>query len=109
MDLSVLSRLSTDGLIKMQEQIKVVLASRLDTTLNYGRIATFKGRDGLLRTITIDRINGKSVSGRETGASLKPGSQWRVSKNMISVVPEVKKAPVVLTTPHRPVSPGASW
>lgn len=111
MDLSVLDRLSTEGLMKMQERITAVLASRLDMTLRAGRLATFKGSDGVTRTIRIERVNGKSVSGKETGSSFKPGSAWRVSKNMIAVVPEVRSTPLPTrpAVPHRPTGIGDAW
>ena len=110
-DLSILDRLTTEGLMKMQERITEVLASRLDTTLRAGRLATFKGSDGVTRTIRIVRVNGKSVSGNETGSSLKPGAAWRVSKNMITVVPEARSTPLPTrpATPHRPTGISDAW
>lgn len=73
MDLNVLDRISTEGLMKMQERIGMILSSRLDTSLRVGRVGTFKDKEGRDRTVVITRINGKTVSGEETGASIKPG------------------------------------
>lgn len=113
MDLNVLNKISTEGLKKMQAHIEAVLASRLDTTLRIGRLATFEdSREGTTRTIVIERINGKSVSGVETGSSVKPGMKWRVSKTLLKVVPTERRTPVTApraATPHRPATSANTW
>ncbi len=109
MNLSKLALLSTDALTVMQSAIKDILASRLDTTLRIGRIGRFP-YDGTHRTIMIERINGKTVSGREIGTSAKPGSKWRVSKSVVEIVGEERKVPLP-TKPlaeHKPAQ-GGDW
>lgn len=111
MNLDVLNKLSTDGLLKIQGHIEELLKSRLDITLRVGRIGTFHSR-GEDITVVITRINGKSVSGEETGVSVKPGRKWRVDKGIIKVEPMERKTPTPVrsTTPHRPASvAGDAW
>lgn len=105
MNMSNLALMSTELLMKLEEAVKVILTSRLDVTPRIGRLATFKDREGIERTIVIERISGKSVSGQETGLSIKPGGKWRIGKSNLRVVPEIRKVALPIpspTTPHKP-------
>lgn len=97
-----LMQASTESLLNMKTNIELILASRLDTELRRGRIATFDDGNGVTRKIRIDRINDKTVSGVETGDSLNPGGKWRVGKNFLKVVPQERSTPSRIVTPHKP-------
>lgn len=112
MNLEVLNKVSTDGLLALKARVETILASRLDNTLRIGRRATFKDGEGDERILVIERVNGKSVSGVEDGKSLRPGTKWRVSKAMLTVLPEERKTPLPTApvTPYKPASAdGAHW
>ncbi len=105
MDLNKLNLASTESLTKLRDAVDAVLASRLDTRLLPGRVGEFQDRDGRTRFLMIDKINGKTVSGTETGRSINPGGKWRVGKSQIKVEPVAKIAPgptVKFTAPHKP-------
>lgn len=110
--LQKLNGLSTDSLVAMKTHIEAVLATRLDTTLRVGRIGEFEHPVGCVRKIMIDRVNGKTVSGVETGSSFEPGKKWRVGKVILKVVPQERKNPPPMKTsvPHKPSSyDGDTW
>lgn len=111
MDTSKLAMVSTENLMEMQKTIETILDSRLDTEPRRGRTATFVGSDGLNRTIIIERINGKTVSGVELAGSVKPGSKWRVGKSVLKVTPQIKKdSDPVFKAPHVPSKyEGDAW
>jgi len=105
-----LAQASTENLLKLKGSIETILASRLDTELRRGRIATFSDGKGNTRKIRIDRINDKTVSGVETGDSLNPGGKWRVDKGFLKVVPEERKTmPARPSVPHKPVTARDAW
>lgn len=105
-----LMQASTESLLNMKANIELILASRLDTELRRGRIATFDDGNGVTRKIRIDRINDKTVSGVETGDSLNPGGKWRVGKGFLKVVPEERKTmPARPSVPHKPVTARDAW
>lgn len=112
MELSSLERLSTSTLRKMQEAIKDILAARLDTDPRPGRLATFDDGQGNVRSISIERVNPKTVSGVELGSSLTPGKRWRVSRCVLRVEPVERETPSKPTNPeqaHRPSYAGDAW
>jgi len=109
MDLSKLALLSTEALQQMQEAIKGVLAARLDTTPRPGRRATFEYQ-GVVRTVTIDRVNPKTVSCTETGGSVSPGKRWKVGHSFLKVEPierKVQAPPPINLRPYKPASVGS--
>lgn len=113
MDMSKLALLSTEALIKMQSAVKEILATRLDTTLRVGRVATFVDSQGATRTVHVLRVNQKTVSCVETGISVKPGAKWRCGKAGLSVVPEIRGTPLPMKKPpvsHKPSTDiGDAW
>lgn len=107
-----LMQASTESLLTLKANIETILASRLDTELRRGRIASFEDGKGNTRKIRIERINERTCSGVEVGDSLNPGGKWRVGKGQLQVVPEVRKTPgtMNLKVPHRPTTvAGDSW
>lgn len=111
MNLEVLNKMSTEGLHKLKDGIERVLDSRLDRDLRIGRIADFVAR-GENISIVITRINGKTVTGEETGASVKPGRRWRVGKEMAKVRPIERResGPVRFAQPVKPqTGVDATW
>jgi hypothetical protein len=112
MNLNMLNRLSTEALLKLREGVDVVLVTRLDTSLKVGCLADFIHANGETITISIERINGKTVSGTEIGASVKPGRRWRVTKGAIKVRPSERKEsePVRFAQTDKPqTDAGAAW
>ena len=111
MNLSMLEKVSTDGLRKMQAQIDVIMKSRLDTSMRPGREATFlDSRKGIVRTIRIIQVNRVSVSATEI--SPDAGRKWRVGINSVKVNPVERALAHAIpkaVVPHKPVSVGASW
>lgn len=97
-----LMQASTESLMNLKANIETILASRLDTELRRGRIASFDDGRGNTRKIRIDRINDRTCSGVETGDSPNPGGKWRVGKNFLKVIPQERKAPSRVVTPHKP-------
>ena len=97
----------------MRDAIKVILESRLDTTIQRGRIGTFVDANGGIRTVLIERINHKTVSCIETGVSIKPGSKWRCSKVGLTVLPILRVQPLAVSRPLGSYKPstgdGDTW
>lgn len=111
MDLSKLNALSTDTLAKMKAHIETVMASRLDTRPIPGRNATFSS-NGETITVRLERRNTKTMSCVEL--SPKAGRKWRVSHDMLKVVPVERTTPTPIAAPvapHRPasVASGDAW
>lgn len=115
MNLTMLDKLSTAGLLEMQARIAEIMTARMDTRLQAGREATFIGRDMLTHTVRVDKINRTTAHCTELGGG-HDGKKWRVGCSMLKVKPveratalQVAKlaAPVV---PYRPASAaGDSW
>lgn len=115
MNLTMLDKLSTAGLLEMQARIAEIMKSRMDTRLQVGRTATFVGRDSLTHTVRITQVNRTTASCTEIGGHAD-GKKWRVGINMLKVNPIERStalplakmaAPVV---PHKPTSVAAdSW
>lgn len=104
MDLSKLHTLSTEALQTLKNGVENILNSRLDTTLRHGREVTFEAQ-GVMRTARVERINHKTVT--VTELSPDSGKKWRVSKNLLSVKPEIRKEPlptIPLKVPHKPAN-----
>ncbi len=116
MDLSKLEQMSTDALRAIRDKAVAVLNTRLDNSLRYGTIASFKDRNGQLRYMRVERVSAKSVSGVEcdpTTHGAVSTVKWRVSQNLLTVVanPGVKPvAPAKPSVPYRPSSvPDNAW
>lgn len=105
MDVSKLTALPTDVLVKLRDTVDAVIASRMDTRLQVGRLATFE-YSGTTREVRIDKVNTKTVSCRETSASIEPGKLWRVSIPVVKVIPMERETPlpIKVDTPHKPAS-----
>lgn len=91
MNTEILTRMSLDGLRKLEAAIKVELEARLDYSLRPGRTAWFTSsradEGGSDRHVVIERINPKTVSCKELGDSVKPGMNWKVPAAMLRVDP----------------------
>ena len=107
--LQKLNALDTDRLRSIQAHIDTLLATRLDTRVAYGREGWFISKNGERIDVTVDAMNRTTVSVHET----ESGKKWRVSKQMLQIVPIERKValPVKpLLMPHRPVTVGdGSW
>lgn len=114
MNLTMLDKLSTAGLLEMQARIAEIMTARMDTRLRPGREATFVGRDMTTHTVRVDKINRTTASCTELGAH--EGKKWKVSCAMLKVKP-IERATalpvaklVVPVVPHKPTSvAGDSW
>lgn len=104
MDSARLEGLATETLIALQSAIKGILATRLDTTLRVGRVASFEHPMGVHRKMVITKINTKTVSGEETHDSVKPGGKWRCSPSSLRIDPIVRSKPLPPPprAPHTP-------
>lgn len=104
MDLSKLNGLSTETLERIKAHIETLMASRLDTRPIPGRSATFQS-SGELITVRIEKRNTKTMSCVEI--SPKVGRKWRVSPDMLRVVPVERAVPTPIAppvVPHKPAS-----
>jgi len=116
MDLSKLELMTTDALRAIRDKCEAVLTTRVDNQLRSGSIASFKDRDGSIRYLRVNRVNGKSVSGVEcdpTTYGAISTTRWRVGRSLLTVIanPGVKPAAVAKpAVPYRPTSvPDSAW
>lgn len=90
-------------------RIRTHLTERVKYAFKIGDLVEFDTRDrrGVVR-IRIDRINDKSVSGKQIGG-LRPGVNWRVAPTFLRpVVAEATAKPVGLPDlRHAPIGPAA--
>jgi hypothetical protein len=100
-NLLALHGMSTESLMKLKAEVNVILAKRLDTELRIGAEITFNATNGETVTIIVEKINGKTVSGRQVGG-IRSGIKWRVGKGMFTVKPTVKVELQDLLVPHKP-------
>lgn len=98
MNTEILTRMSLDGLRKLEAALKVELESRLDYSVAVGRTAYFTTTKtktgGEVRVhCMIERVNQKTVSVVELGDSLRaPGTKWKVPAAMLRVEPVERHA-----------------
>ena len=103
MDLTKLESMSSEALQAIRDKCVEVLASRKENSLRRGGVAWFFDKDGRKRTMMIERVNAKSVSGREIDpVTLKNigGTVWRVSPALLNVIGE--PAPAKPAAAHKP-------
>ncbi len=103
MDLSRLESMSSEGLQAIRDKCVEVLAARRATSLRRGCIAWFLDGKGMKRTIRVERINTKTVSGREIDPitlQTLGGLGWRVTPSVLNMVGE--PAPPKPASAHKP-------
>lgn len=91
MDLTVLEKMSTEALYKIRDHTMQILANRSMTGLRVGGVGWFLDKQGRKRFLRVERVNAKSVSGREVDeVTLMPlsafGGQWRVSRTLMNMI-----------------------
>ena len=108
MNTEILTRMSLDGLRKLEAAVKAELERRLDYSLRPGRTAWFtttKPRKGIGSAevhCIVERINRTTVTVKELSDSPHyPGMSWKVSPGMLRIEPVERKTP---TAPMRPAS-----
>lgn len=99
MDLSKLDLLSSDTLAQIKERIDLVLRNRLNRAVMAGGHATFMDRRGMQRTMRVERINAKSISGKEVMADGSLGMKWTVHPSLLTPVEKPKPAAPIPKTP----------
>lgn len=98
MNTEILTRMSLDGLRKLEAAVKKELESRLDYSVRPGMTAWFTASGKPIgeqeRHVMIERINQKTVTCKELGDSVRPGMSWKVPPTMLRVEPVERHAPL---------------
>ena len=105
MDLSKLEMMGSDTLQAIRDKCVEVLAARRENSLRRGATAWFIDSKGVKRTMLIERINSKTVSGREIDPITRQyigSATWRVTPALLNVVGEKRPTPVAPTPIHKP-------
>lgn len=83
MNLAVLEQMSTEALSAIRDKASAILQARGRSALRVGATAHFTDKNGRRRTITVHRVNAKSVTGVE---STPTGTvRWRVSPQFLTI------------------------
>lgn len=109
MDLTKLESMSSEALQAIRDRCVEVLTSRKANSLRRGGVAWFFDKEGRKRTMLVERINAKSVSGREIDpVTLQKlgGTTWRVSPALLNVIGE--PAPAKPAPAHKPSTTASS-
>jgi hypothetical protein len=117
MNLDALDKMSTAALSEIQERVTRILHNRSSGAMRVGRVGWFLDNNGNKRFMRIERINSKTIGGREVDAIHHHplsafGGKWRVSPNLLTMIdtgpaPAVRPAVVHDYTPK--TSLGAEW
>ena len=106
MDFTLLNKMTDADLALLETAVKEARKRRLTNQLEYGAICEFKDRNGLIRQISITRVNAKSISGNEvnvaTGAVQR--NTWRVAPSLLKVVKSSR-----MTTVAPKTATGTTW
>lgn len=102
------NNLSLLELGRLQEIVTAKLQVMQYIAIGRGSVVSFKDRNGAVRMMTIDRVNGKTYGGVE----LNTKRSWRVSKALCTPVQDYR--PPATTKPAKPVEPhvsssGVAW
>lgn len=118
MNTEILSRMSLDGLRKLEAAIKTELEARLDYRVLPGRTAWFttsKSKKVVGQVdihCIIEQVNRTTVSVMELGDSKNsPGAKWRISPQMLRVEPVERSVPLPRARPisSRPATAATAW
>lgn len=91
MNLSALDKMSTSALSEIQEHVKKILHARSSGAMRVGKVGWFLDNNGAKRFMRIERINAKTIGGREVDAVHHMplsafGGKWRVSPNLLTMI-----------------------
>lgn len=103
MDLTKLESMSSEALQAIRDKCVEVLVSRQKNTLRRGATAWFLDRDGHKRTVIVERINSKTVSGYEIDPTTRARVNtinWRISPALLNVIGD--PAPAKPAPAHKP-------
>ena len=117
MNLDVLDKMSTAALSEIQERVKRILHSRSSGAMRPGKVGWFLDVHGHKRFIRIERINAKTIGGREVDAIhhmplSTMGGKWRVSPNLLTMIdtgPAVAVKPAVVHDYAPKTALGDQW
>lgn len=117
MNLDVLDKMSTAALSEIQERVKTILHQRSSGALRVGKVGWFLDNKGAKRFMRIERINAKTIGGREVdGIHFQPlsafGGKWRVSPNLLTMLdtgPKPAAAPAKVHDYTPKTSLGDEW
>ena len=105
MNLSGFESMSSEGLQAIRDKCMEILAARKVSAIRRGVTVWFLDADGRRRTIRIERVNTKTVSGREIDpVTLQNlgGQTWRVGLSLVNVVGDSTAAKESLPPTHKP-------
>ena len=109
MNLSVMEAMTTEALVAIRDQAAHILQARSRSGLRVGAIAHFNDRNGIRRTMKIQRVNAKTVTGVETGAN-GVTMRWRVSPQFLTVDGTDVKPAFISASKHVPsTASSATW
>ena len=117
MNLDVLDKMSTAALSEIQERVKRILHVRSSGAMTRGKVGWFLDNAGNKRFIRIERINAKTIGGREVDAIhhmplSTMGGKWRVSPNLLTMI-DTGPAPAKVSAPIHDYTPksvlGDQW